>query len=83
MPSTWRVSSIAIYGEYKEMTPDRERYVVTMLVKGWVDSGMNAAQIALRWNSGGATQCSRGVNRHGVSYDSCAHVQKVLTYLER
>jgi len=63
------------------MTAHSERYVVTKMVEMWVDQGLSAEQIALRWNAGGATQCSSGVNSHGVKYDSCAHVQKVLAYL--
>lgn len=81
MPSTWRVFSIEVYGEVKPLTVERERYVVTIIVKKWMAQGMSPRQIALRWNAGGATQCSRGVNKYGVEYDSCAHVSKVLAYL--
>lgn len=81
MDSTWVLFSKDVYGEYRPMTPIRERYVVTMMVNKWVDQGMTASQIALRWNAGGATRCSSGTNRYGVRYDSCAHVQKVLSYL--
>lgn len=81
MPSTWRLFAQEVYGEFKEMTPQRERYVVTMMVQKWVDEGMSASQIALRWNAGGATRCSSGINSKGVAYDSCAHVAKVLAYL--
>ena len=81
MPSTWRVFSKEVYGEYREMTLTRERYVVTVMVEKWSKSGLSPAQIALRWNAGGATHCSAGVNSQGVKYDSCAHVQKVLAYL--
>lgn len=81
MPSTWRLFTQEIYGEFREMTPERERYVVTMMVEKWTDQGMSASQIALRWNAGGATKCSRGVNKLGVEFDSCAHVSKVLAYL--
>lgn len=81
MPSTWRLFAKEIYGEFREQTPQRERYVVTMMVQKWVEQGLSVSQIALRWNAGGATRCSSGINRHGVEYDSCAHVQKVLAYI--
>lgn len=82
MPSTWKLFTKEVYGEYRAMTPVRERYVVTKIVEGWVDEGLTPAQIALRWNAGGATHCSRGTNKFGVEYDSCAHVSKVLAYLK-
>lgn len=84
MGSTWNMFVQEVYGEWKPLDSyARERYVVTQMVQKWVDQGMNAAQIALRWNAGGAKQCSRGVNKYGVEYDSCKHVGKVLAYLHR
>jgi len=81
MPSTWKHNSQQVYGEVKEMTPEREKYVVATLIDRWLREGMNEAQIALRWNAGGATKCSSGVNKHGVQYDSCAYVKKILAML--
>lgn len=81
MPSTWRHHSTLVYGEVREMTPEREWYVVTTLFDKWLREGMNEAQIALRWNAGGASKCSSGVNKYGVRYDSCAYVQGVLAML--
>lgn len=84
MESTWNLFVKEVYGEWKPLDSyARERYVVTQMVEKWLDEGLTARQIALRWNAGGATQCSRGVNRYGVEYDSCAHVAKVLAYLHR
>lgn len=84
MESTWDLFVQDVYGEWKPLDSyARERYVVTQMVQKWVDSGMNARQIALRWNAGGATQCSSGTNKYGVEYDSCSHVNKVLAYLHR
>ena len=84
MDATWDLFVYEVYGEWKPLDSyARERYVVTQMVQKWVDQGMNAAQIALRWNAGGATKCSSGINRQGVPYDSCKHVNKVLAYLHR
>lgn len=82
MPATWRAFSIEVYGEYREKTPTRERYVATKMIERWIEQGMTDAQIALRWNAGGATQCSAGINKHGVAYDSCAYQKKVLAMLQ-
>lgn len=84
MQSTWDHSVVEVYGEWKPRDSyARERYVVTALVQKWVSEGKTAAQIGLIWNAGGAKQCSSGVNRYGVKYDSCAHVAKVLAYLNK
>lgn len=81
MPATWKHHSVLVYGEVKVMTPEREWYVATKLIDKWLSEGMSEAQIALKWNAGGATRCSSGVNSHGVSYDSCAYQKKVLAQL--
>jgi hypothetical protein len=81
MPATWRHHSTLVYGYVKEMTPEREWYVVTKLLDKWLSEGMTESQIALRWNAGGATKCSSGINSKGVHYDSCAYQQKVLAQL--
>jgi hypothetical protein len=70
-----------IYGQVLEKTPDREWYVATRMIQKWLDSGMTEAQIALRWNAGGATRCSAGTNKYGVEYDSCAYQKKILALL--
>lgn len=81
MPSTWKHHSTLVYGEVRPMTPEREWYVVTKLFDEWLSEGMTEAQIALRWNAGGASHCSSGVNKYGVKYDSCAYVKGVLALL--
>lgn len=81
MPSTWRMYSQEVYGKVVEKTPAREHYVVVTLFDRWLKEGKTEAQLALRWNAGGAKQCSSGVNKYGVAYDSCAYVKKVLARL--
>jgi hypothetical protein len=83
MPATWAAHSKEIYGEVRVYTPERERYVATKIIQKWLDQGLDAKAIALRWNAGGAKQCSSGINRHGVAYDSCAYQAKVLAMLSR
>lgn len=85
MPTTWSDHVTRVYGEWKPRDSyARERYVVTTIVSEWVQEGYTAAQIGLMWNAGErATKCSSGINRHGVPFDSCKHVNKVLAYLHR
>lgn len=83
LPSTWRAHSVLVYGEVREMTDVRERFVATKIVERWVNAGYNAAQIALMWNQGHAGQCKSGVNKYGVKYDSCGYRDAVLAYLRR
>lgn len=81
MPNTWKHHSKLVYGTVKEMTPEREFYVVVTLIDRWLQEGLTEAQVALKWNSGQTSRCSSGVNRHGVKYDSCAYQKKVLAML--
>lgn len=83
MPSTWRMFSQEVYGEVREMTPIRERYVAYKMIEKWLAKGLSAQTIAKKWNQGHTGACSSGVNKHGVEYDSCAYTQKVLAKLNR
>lgn len=83
LPSTWRLFSKEVYGEVREMTPTRERYVAYKMIEKWLDQGLSASQIAKRWNQGHTGACKSGVNKYGVQYDSCAYTQKVLAVLTK
>ncbi|MBK9580275.1 MAG: transglycosylase SLT domain-containing protein [Fibrobacteres bacterium] len=83
LPSTWRLFSIDIYGEVREQTPVRERYVAYKMIERWLEEGLNAAQIAAKWNSGSPHnwQNKKGTNKHGVAYDVPQYVRNVLAQL--
>jgi hypothetical protein len=81
MPRTWELFSQDVYGEVREQTATTERYVAYKKIEKWLDEGLTAKQIALRWNQGHAGQCSAGTNRHGVKYDSCHYARLVLAKL--
>ena len=81
MPRTWEMFSKEVYGEVREMTPTRERYVAYKMIEKWLAQGLTARQVALRWNAGNTHTCSKGVNKHGVEYDSCVYTSKVLAKL--
>lgn len=81
MPSTWNAKSRLVYGETLPMTEHREEFVAHVILGLWVQQGYTDAQIALMWNQGHPGTCKSGVNKHGVSYDSCAYRNKVLAQL--
>lgn len=81
MPSTWNAYSKEIYGEILPINEEREQFVVQQKVKKWLDQGKTARQIFLIWNQGNSGECVRGINRHGVPYDSCAYAEKALILL--
>lgn len=82
MPSTWRLFSLDVYGEVREQTPTRERYVAYKMIERWLQEGLTARGIALRWNQGHEGQCKSGVNKHGVKYDSCSYARQVLAQID-
>lgn len=80
MPSTWNQFSKEILGYVAPFTEINEEYVSTNKIQKWLNQGLTEEQIFLRWNAGGATQCSRGVNRQGVKFDSCEYVRKAVAF---
>ena len=82
MRSTYVAYAKQVYGEYREMTPEREWYVAVMMIESWLQQGHDVGAIARTWNQGNTGPCVRGVNKHGVRYDSCAYqVAVVSNYL--
>ncbi len=82
LSSTWKLWSEDVYGEVREQTPTRERYVAYKKIEKWLEEGKNAEQIAKIWNQGHAGKCSAGTNKHGVKYNSCEYVKQVLAQLQ-
>ena len=65
------------------MTEANERYVALQMIQKWLDEGYSVAQVVLRWNHpmGLVYGCSRGVNSHGVKWDSCEYQRQVLSLM--
>lgn len=82
LPSTWKFFSQKVYGEVREQTPIREKYVAYKMIEKWLEQGYNAGDIALMWNQGHAGKCKSGTNKYGVKYDSCHYAEQVLAYLK-
>ncbi len=81
MPSTWKQASIEVYGEVREQTPVRERYVAWKKIERWLEEGYTPRDVAAIWNQGHPGKCSSGVNKHGVAYNSCEYINKVLAQI--
>lgn len=79
---TWRSHSKIILGYIAPRTEINERYVATQMVQRWLNRGYSAYQIALIWNGGEAVEKS-GVNSYGEPYNTKAHAEKVIYYLNR
>ena len=71
MPATWVMWSKEVAGRVLPFTEQNEHYVAVRMIKKWVNDGLSARQVALKWNSGRYDKCIEGVNKQGVSYDSC------------
>lgn len=80
LPSTWRLWATEVYGEFREQNPQRERYVAYKKIEKWLAEGHGAYEIALIWNGGTPTE-KRGVNKHGVPFDTRQYALNVLDKL--
>lgn len=57
-------------------------YIATLKVQGWLDRGYSEKQVFLMWNGGeGSPYEKKGINSHGVPYDSGKYARKALAYL--
>lgn len=80
LASTWKLFSKEVYGEVREQTPQRERYVAYKMIEKWLEEGHDAYEIALIWNGGTPTEKS-GVNKHGVAFNTRQYALNVLAQL--
>lgn len=77
MKSTWVSHSKEAIGYVAPLTEDNAEYVATVRIQKLLDQGRTEKQIILAWNAGeNAKKCSKGVNKFGVAYNSCAYVEK-------
>lgn len=77
MPNTWVRYAREILGYVPERTYINERYVVVKKVEKWLKAGYTPYEIGLIWN-GGEPREKRGVNEHGIPYDTAAYARIVL-----
>ncbi len=81
MPRTWALHSKEVYGKVLAQTPAREWFVAVSMIEKWLSNGYSELEIAKIWNQGHTGKCSKGINKLGVEYDSCAYVTQVLALL--
>lgn len=81
MPATWKMWSKEILGYVPTLMRHTERLVVVRKIQSWLDKGYSERQIFLMWNQGHAGKCSKGVNKHGAAYNSCAYAEAGLVAL--
>ena len=59
-----------------------ERMVTESMIRKWLDEGISERGIFLTWNQGNpGPGCYRGVNKHGVAYDSCEYADRAMLLL--
>jgi hypothetical protein len=76
MPDTWYDYSIKVLGYYEENpSPVTVEYVTTIKVQEILEKKKTPEGVALAWNAGGATECSKGINKFNVKYDSCSYIK--------
>ncbi len=79
MPGTWKGLSKKHLGQVKAMTVELEEKVVLAEMLELTLKEIPMDRVALMWNAGPkAKKCSKGVNSHGVPYNSCTYIKKVL-----
>ncbi len=84
MPETFKSYSREIIGYIVPKTPVNARYITAVKVQKLLDKGKTPEKIFLAWNAGeSATKCSKGVNKHGVPYNSCGYVATATKYLNQ
>jgi hypothetical protein len=66
-----------------EQTPINEEYVATKKIQKLLDEGNSVKEVGLIWNGslGGTEEAveKKGINRHGVLYDTTAYAKKVIS----
>lgn len=85
-PDTWAgvAPKYGINVSLEQATPQQQNEVTYKRIKEWKDNGYNVGQIASMWNAGEGRPNAykenwRGVNKHGVVYDTPAYAKKVAT----
>jgi hypothetical protein len=84
MEETWKMYSTEIIGYIAPQTRGNEEYVVMGKVTKWLEEGLTAYQIGLKWNHPVALVygCSAGVNKMGVEYDSCEYANTIAAAIK-
>lgn len=82
MPSTWNAYSTEILGYVADIETEQHN-ITEAKIASWLEEGYTAREIFLLWNQGHSGPCKSGVNKYGVSYDSCAYANEGMSLLEQ
>ena len=83
LPSTYNSLSKKHFKEVKGFTLENEQKLVELEVIDLIEKKkLTPDKVFLYWNSGQYKRCSRGINKYNVPYDSCAYVDKAMTYFK-
>jgi hypothetical protein len=83
MPDIYKAYSKQVLGYVAKPSRTSAEYIAAGKVQEWLEQGLSEREIFLMWNAGKKTGCSAGVNKYGVSYDSCKYVEKAVAYYSR
>lgn len=82
LPRTWSAYSTTVAGKVLPQTAANERMVTQGMILSWIQKGESDRAILLTWNQGTqGPDCYKGVNDHGVPYNSCDYAVRGLAYL--
>lgn len=80
LPSTFKALSLKHFGTTTAMTPQNQDKVAYKTIISLLEAGHSEDKVALYWNTGRVNgKCSSGINKHGVSYNSCEYVRSVMS----
>lgn len=79
LESTWKMWSKEHIGYVAPQSKINEMYVATLQVQKWIDNGYTDKQVFLSWNAGRPHEV-KGINKHGIAYDSGLYALKALAY---
>ena len=82
LDSTWDMWSKEILGYNARMNFINEKYIAVTKINQWLREGYTEYEVALKWNGGTAVE-KKGINKHGVAYDTKAYALAVISNLNK
>jgi len=83
LPSTWKQYIKQYKGTTTLPMTFENEFDVMVTVNTKLLEKHTVYQVALIHNQGNAGKCKKGINKHGVKYDSCAYAQKVVAMINK
>lgn len=80
--STYRLYAREVLGYVPRRSYINERYVAVRMIQKWLNQGYSTYEIGLIWN-GGEPREKKGINSHGIEYDSARYARTVVAYYKQ